>query len=183
MSSKYKISDHQDVHFITFSVVQWVDALSRPHYKDIVIDSLRYCQNKKGLLLYAYVIMSNHVHLIGAAKEGFNLSDILRDLKKHTSKKLFHEITSNPQESRKSWMRWIFTSAGKQNPNNENFQFWQQDNRPIQLSTAEMVVQRLEYLHYNPVKAGLVHQPEHYIYSSAADYAGGKGMLDIEFLF
>ena len=77
MPSKYKINDHGAPHFITFAVVEWVDALSRPAYKDIVMESLKFCSESKGLLLYAYVIMNNHVHLIAAAQEGYNLPDIL----------------------------------------------------------------------------------------------------------
>ena len=137
MPSKYIISDHQSPHFITFATIQWVDALSRPHYKDLIVNSLRYCQQEKGLILYAYVIMSNHVHLIAAAKEDYNLSDILRDLKKYTSKKLIHEISNNHQESRKDWMMWLFKSAGKRNSNNKTHQFWLQNNHPFQLSTTK----------------------------------------------
>lgn len=127
--------------------------------------------------------MNTHVHLIAAAKPEFNLSDILRDLKKFSSKRLFEAVRDNPEESRKSWMLWLFRSSGKANPNNKNFQVWQQDNRPIQLSTVEMTKQRLDYLHNNPVAEGIVLEPQHYVYSSAGDYAGRKGMLDIEFLF
>ncbi len=162
--------------------MQWVDVLSRPIYKDIIIDSLKYCQQEKGLILYAYVIMNNHVHLIAAAREGFNLSDILRDFKKYTSKKLFSSVEKNVQESRKSWMLWLFRSAGKNNSNNTNFQVWQQDNRPIELSTGEMARQRLDYIHNNPIVEGIVYEPKHYVYSSALDYAGKKGLLEIEFL-
>lgn len=79
MPSKYKFGDHQRPHFITFAVVEWVDALSRPYYKDVLIESLKYCQENNGLLLHAYVIMNNHVHLIASAKLGFSLSDIMRD--------------------------------------------------------------------------------------------------------
>lgn len=182
LSSKYKISDHQDAHFISFAVVQWVDALSRPIYKDIIIEALRFCQEKKGLNLYAYVIMSNHVHLIASAKEGLKLSDILRDLKRHTSKAILEAIQNNPQESRREWMMWIFKSAGKSNTNNKDYQFWQQDNRPIQLSTSEMAEQRLEYIHQNPVQERLVGEAHNYIYSSALDYSGGRGLLEIYFL-
>ena len=135
MSSKYKINDHQSLHFITFATVEWVDALSRPLYKDVIIESLKFCTINKGLALYAYVIMSNHVHLIASAKEGYNLSDILRDFKKHTSKTLLVMIAENKQESRRSWMLWLFQSAGSKNSNNKKFQFWRQDNRPIELST------------------------------------------------
>lgn len=141
MPSKYTIQDHQALHFITFATVEWVDALSRPVYKDIVVDSLQYCITNKGLILYAYVIMSNHVHMIAAAQEGYHLSDILRDLKKFTSKRLIEAIENNPQESRKRWMLWLFTSAGQKNHNNQTYQFWQQDNRPIELSSNLMMDQ------------------------------------------
>ena len=182
MSSKYKILEHQSPHFITFATVQWVDALTRPEYKHIILDSLRYCQKEKGLVLNAYVIMSNHVHLIASAKNGHNLSDILRDLKKYTSKQLVQEITNNTQESRKSWILWLFKSAGLNNSNNKDFQFWQQDNRPIQLSTNEMIDQRLEYIHQNPVKEELVWEPEHYAFSSAINYSGKRGLLEVELI-
>ena len=124
MSSKYSIKDHQRPHFITFATVQWVDALSRPIYKDVIIESLRFCQVNKGLILHAFVIMNNHVHLIASAKEGYNLSDILRDLKKHTSKTLLEMIENDDYtESRRNWMLWLFESAGKKNSNNKKYQF------------------------------------------------------------
>ena len=183
MPSKYRIHDSQEVYFITFAVVEWVDALSRPYYKDILIESLKYCQQNKGLILYAYVIMNNHVHLIASATENCNLSDILRDLKKFTSKKITKAIEDNIQESRKRWMLWIFRSNGQRNSNNETYQFWQQDNHPVCLDNPEMIDQRLDYLHRNPVTEGIVEEPEYYLYSSARDYAGGKGFLDIVFLY
>ena len=183
MPSKYRIYDSQEIYFITFAVVEWVDALSRPYYKDIVLDSFKYCQQEKGLIIYAYVIMNNHVHLIASAKEGFNLSDILRDLKKYSSKKLVKEIENNTQESRRRWMLWIFRSNGERNSNNEKIQFWQQDNHPICLDSEHLFDQRMDYLHNNPVKEGIVEEPEHYVYSSARDYAGIKGLLEIELLY
>jgi len=182
MGHKYAIYNQQAIHFITFAVVQWVDVLSRPEVKDIVIDSLRHCQKEKGLDLHAYVIMSNHVHLIASARENYRLSDILRDLKKFTSKRIYEFAQESTQESRKNWMLWLFKSNGQQNANNKNFQVWQQDNHPIELTSNEMMDQRLNYLHENPVRAGLVYEPEHYVYSSAIDYAGGKGLLDLVFL-
>ena len=182
MSSKYQIKDSQQLHFITMSTVQWVDALSPPFYKNIIVDSLNYCQKTKGLLLYAYVIMNNHIHIIASAHEGYTLSDIIRDFKKHTSKQLILAIQENPEESRKNWMLWIFSSAGKHNSNNKEYQFWQQDNHPIELSSNQMIDQRLDYIHQNPVKAGIVYEPEHYVYSSASDYSGFKGMVKISLI-
>ena len=183
MPSKYKFGDHQRPHFITFATVEWVDALSRPYYKDIIIESLKYCQENKGLVLHAYVIMSNHIHLIASAKSGFSLSDFLRDFKRHTSSKLLKTIEGNSKESRKRWILWIFKSAGAKNGNNKNYQFWRQDNRPIELSTNEMFDQRLEYLHNNPVVEGIVFEADQYVYSSACDYFNSRrGLLDLELL-
>ena len=164
-------------------MVEWVDALSRPYYKDMLLESLKYCQENKGFIIYAYVIMNNHVHLIASADEGYNLSDILRDMKKFSSKKLLKTIEENAQESRKRWMLWLFRSNGERNSNNDKYQFWQQDNHPVCLDNNAMIDQRLNYLHNNPVAEGIVEEPEHYIYSSARDYAGIKGLLDIVLLY
>ncbi|MBO6515699.1 MAG: transposase [Bacteroidia bacterium] len=182
MGFKYQIRDHQCPHFVSFSTVQWVDVLTRPLYKDIIVDSLRFCQQRKGLIIYAWVIMTNHVHLIASAQEGSNLSDILRDLKRYTSKRIIHAIENNPTESRRNWMLWIFKSAGEQNSNNKYYQFWQQGNHPIALTSNQMIDQRLEYLHLNPVKEQWVEEVHHYVYSSAIDYSGGKGLIPVEFI-
>jgi hypothetical protein len=80
-------------------------------------------------------------------------------------------------------MVWTFQSAGKKNSNNKSHQFWQQDNHPIELSTNGMIDQRLHYIHMNPVKERIIDEPEHYVYSSAKDYSGGKGLIDVDFLY
>ncbi|SFS83464.1 transposase [Sphingobacterium wenxiniae] len=80
----YAIRDQEGIHFITFAVVQWVDVFTRKEYTDIIIESLRYCQKNKGLKIYAWCIMSNHVHLIVSTHSPYHLSDILRDFKKYT---------------------------------------------------------------------------------------------------
>lgn len=126
--------------------------------------------------------MTNHVHLIISSEEGYKQEDILRDFKKFTSKRIIEAIICNERESRKNWMIWVFKTAGEKNSNNKNYQFWQQDNHPIELSTNHLMRQKLDYIHNNPVEAGVVSEPEHYIYSSATDYAGGKGLIDIEFI-
>lgn len=103
----------------------------------------------------------------------------MRDLKSHTSRELKKAIKENPAESRKDWMLWMMERAGKKNGNNANFQLWQQDNHPIGLNNNQMIEQKMEYIHANPVKAGIVWKPEDYRFSSATDYAGGKGLIDI----
>lgn len=143
----------------------------------MLVESLRHCQENKGLKLYAWLIMSvryisDHVHLIAAAGEGHVLPDILRDLKKYTASRILKAIGEHVQESRKAWMLPIFAKAGASNPNNTHYQFWRQDKYPIQLTFAGVLDQKLNYLHNNPVEAGYVDAPEHYIYSSAPAIAG-----------
>lgn len=184
MATRYRFDDNEKPHFVTFSVINWIDVFSREAYKEIFIESLQYCITNKGLTLHAWVIMSNHVHLIASAQEGYQLVDIMRDMKKFTSRSIIAAIDENIQESRKDWLIWMFKRAGERNSNNNTYQFWQQDNHPIELSTNAMVDQRLTYLHENPVKAGYVWEPQHYKYSSAIDYYGiEKGLLPVELLF
>ncbi|MEM8894882.1 MAG: transposase [Bacteroidota bacterium] len=180
-SGGYKIRNQCGIHFITFAVVEWVDVFTRTAYADIVVQALKHCQKEKGLEIYAWCIMSNHVHLIIAAKNA-NLSDILRDFKKFTSKAIVKALLENAGESRREWMLEIFGRAGAQNSRNQSYQFWQQDNHPIELDTNYMMVQKLDYLHNNPVKAGIVDEPSDYRYSSARDYEGRVGQLDILFI-
>ena len=125
--------------------------------------------------------MSNHIHLIASSKEGNHLSDILRDFKKYTSKAIVEQIEKMP-ESRKDWMLDRFYFNGKYKPKIKNYQFWKEGNHPIQLESNEFMDQKLNYIHNNPVTAGIVHRAEDYVYSSAIDYAGGKGLLDVVFI-
>ncbi|VBB47503.1 transposase (fragment) [uncultured Paludibacter sp.] len=111
--------------------------------------------------------MTNHVHLIIRAKEVFLLQNILRDFKRHTSKKVVDAIKQNPQESRKEWLIEKFVSDA-------GISFWGTDNHPIELWSNKVIDQKLNYIHNNPVEEGLVFKPEQYVYSSAIDYAGGK---------
>lgn len=178
MSRNYKISDQSQLHFISFATINWVDVFTRPAYKNIIVESLNYCIQNKGLEVYAWCIMSNHIHLI-IGSETENQSGIIRDLKKHTSKTIVKAIADNPQESRKEWMLWMFKRAGKRNINNKDFQFWQQHNQPIELNSNFLIEQKLTYIHNNPVEAGIIWEPKDYLYSSAIDYTGGKGMVDV----
>ena len=158
-----------------------MDLFTRQVYRDIIIDSLRYSIKEKGLRLFTYVIMSNHIHIICRSKEGYNLSGIIRDLKKFTAKQIVKTILEQ-NESRREWMLVIFRKAGTSNPNNKNFQVWRQDNHPIELYTASVIEQKLEYIHMNPVRAGLVEKAEDYIYSSARYYAEMDSILKVEHL-
>lgn len=124
--------------------------------------------------------MTNHVHLIISNKTN-KIEHLVRDMKKFTSKQIIKVIQDNPDESRKERMLNMFSFIGMHNKNNKNFQFWKQDYHPVELTTNEMLEQRLKYLHENPVSSGLVWEPWHYKYSSAIDYyTTEKGLLRIE---
>ena len=182
MSTKYKFHNPEGIYFVTFATVDWVNVFTRTEYKTIVVDSLKYCQTNKGLEIFSWCLMSNHLHIIVRANQNNQLSDILRDLKKFTSQQIIKAIHDHPQESRKDWMLDIFKQAGTANSNNKNFQFWRQDNHPIELYSSAVIEQKLDYVHSNPVAEGMVYRPEGYIYSSAIDYAGGKGLIDVSFM-
>ncbi|HRG90785.1 MAG TPA: transposase [Chitinophagales bacterium] len=181
MAFTYKFDNADGVYFVTTAVVEWVDVFTRSYYCDIVVNSLRYCIEKKGLVLHAWVIMPNHIHLVVSRRGNDTLSDIMRDFKKFTSTSIVKAIEEVP-ESRRNWMLWMFKSAGERNTNNTNFQFWQQDNHPELLYSPAFTKQKIEYLHNNPVVARLVNAPENYIYSSACDYCGTPGLLPVTIL-
>ncbi|HEX5651676.1 MAG TPA: transposase [Chitinophagaceae bacterium] len=179
----YKIRNRAAIHFITFAVVEWVDVFTRKIYSDILLDSIRHCQAKKGLELYAWCLMTSHLHLVASAKNS-DLSEILRDFKKYTSKQITSAIENNQKESRRNWMLAIFKQQGEKNSRNSKYQFWRQDNRPKELYSAAFSAQKINYIHNNPVVAGIVDRAEDYVHSSARDYFYQKkcGLLDVFFL-
>jgi len=179
MSRKYKFADNEELYFISFAVINWIDLFIRDRYKEVLVNSIQYCQQNKDLDVYAYCIMTSHVHLIIGSR-GNAMSNIMRDLKRHTSEELKKAIQQHPRESRKEWILQMMEEAGKLNSNNRGFQLWQQDNHPIELSTEKIMHQKLDYLHDNPVEAGFVEKAEDWLYSSAGQYyTGQKGLLDI----
>ena len=177
---KYIIRDQNAMHFLTFTVIDWVDVFTRKEYKLELVDSMNYCIREKGLLIYGWVIMSNHMHVIWQAKEGYSLSAIIRDYKKFTAKRIIKLIEEEP-ESRKVWMLKKFEFAGKRLSRITKYKFWQDSNHAIELHALDtkMKEQKLDYIHNNPVKAMLVHNPEDYVFSSAIDYVDGSGLVEI----
>ncbi len=182
MGYAYKISDKNAIYFVTCTVVNWVDVFTRKQYVEIIIESLNYCVHHKGLIVYGYVIMSNHLHLLIQAPEE-NLSDVLRDFKKFTSQSIIRSIEENTIESRKNWMLWLFKVTPGEN-SNIKYQFWKPGNHPELCYQLDFMWQKLNYIHNNPVAAGVVYKPEEYVYSSAADYFNGKqvGKVKVTFL-
>jgi putative transposase len=182
MARKYKFHDNSKLYFVTFTVVNWIDAFIREENRNIFYESVKYCQENKGLEVYGYCIMTSHIHMIIGTKKG-NISDIVRDLKSFTSRKIRKNLEASTSESRKEWMLWMFGRAGKKNERNIDYQFWMQHNHPIELLSREMTLQRLNYMHQNPVEIGFIEKAEEWLHSSCGDYYGNrKGLIDLVFI-
>ena len=106
MSTKYKATTTDQAYFITITTVGWIDIFTRLNQKYNIIEALKYCQEKKGLEIYGYCLMSSHLHLLCKGTDGFILSDIMRDFKKFTSKKIIQTIQEEPSSSKCS-LKWI----------------------------------------------------------------------------
>ena len=170
-----------NIYFLTMTVVDWVDVFTRPNYRHVIVEALRHCQQHKGLELYAWCLMSNHLHLIARAAEGKNLSDILRDFKRFTSRAITEAVQRDP-ESRRQWMLHRFGYNARVDVKSQTFKFWQDGNEAKELNSVDFTLQKLHYLHQNPVRAEIVAEAEHYLYSSASNYAEQGGLLDVLFI-
>lgn len=170
MSDKYKAIDSDKAHFITITVVNWIDLFTRNRLREVVVDSLKYCRQQKGLEIYAWCLMSSHLHMICKSPEGVKLSDIIRDFKTHTSKKLIETIVNQP-ESRREWLLEAFSKACEHLKRDQNYKVWQNGYHAEEIRTYSFLESKLNYIHQNPVKDALVEFPEDYLYSSARNYA------------
>lgn len=179
MGESYQVRDQAATYFFTFQVVGWADIFSRKVYRDIVIDSFKYCRANKGMDLFAYVIMTNHIHAIMRSREG-ELSGLIRDFKKHTARQIIQEVAANPGESRKEWLQIVFGYHARFNKRSADKQLWTHENHAVELNTNAMLESRVRYIHNNPVDAGWVRKPEDYLYSSASNYAELDSLLEID---
>ena len=175
---RYVISNQNSVYFLTLTVVDWIDLFTRHDYSLILVDSLNYCTNHKGLEIYAWIIMSSHAHIVAKANEPFGISGVLRDLKKYTSKD-FVKCMNRINESRRNWLLNRFAFEAKRINRAENYKVWKDDNHAIEVGDYIDIEQKVNYVHDNPVKALIVQHAEDYYFSSAIDYAGGKGLVKI----
>lgn len=179
MSRNYKFHNKVGAYFVSFATVYWIDVFTRQAYLKILAESLDYCRAEKGMEVYAYCFMPSHIHLIfRSANE--DPSGVLRDFKKHTSKQVMKAIEENPQESRKEWLLWMFEQAGKKKSNVPKRQFWQHHNKPIELWSTEVIKQKIDYIHNNPVESGFVTTSTEWKYSSARNFAEDNTVLKID---
>ena len=179
MSRKYKFRNLTAAYFVSFATVYWIDVFTRQAYFSILEKSIKHCRKEKGMEVFAYCFMPNHVHMVFRSHIG-DPSGLLRDFKGFTARKLIKTIEDNPQESRKEWLLCMMERAGKKNSNVRKRQFRQQHNKPIELWSGKVIKQKIEYIHYNPVVQGFVTDPIHWKYSSARNYAEDDTILKID---
>jgi REP element-mobilizing transposase RayT len=176
MSEKYKTAEKEKAYFVTFTTFDWVKVLQDDDYKMIIVNSIRYYQQNRGLLVYAYCIMSNHVHLIIQSNGQETVSEVLRDLKKFTSKEIIKKLEIGVNNET---LLIKFNKAGENLKRIKNYKVWQDGNHAKVLYSNSFIWQKLNYIHNNPVKAGIVENPEEYLYTSARNYSDLDGLLDV----
>jgi putative transposase len=178
MSEKYKIKDDEKAYFVTLTVVDWIDVFTRKNHRLKIVESLIYCQKHKGLEIYGWCLMTNHLHMIARATGKQTLTEILRDFKKITARTILQQIAEET-ESRRKWMLARFEYKGKYLNRIEKYKFWQDGNHPEMIFSNKIFYQKLNYLHNNPVKELIVFNPEDYYFSSARNYSGLDFLLPV----
>ncbi|TAN32770.1 transposase [Patescibacteria group bacterium] len=149
-------------HFLTITVVEWIDIFTKREYFEAIAESLKFCRENKGLLLYEYVIMTNHLHLIVRAKEGFKLSQIISDFKKYTAREICKLLATDNRRYILNLLKNSFSKKeGYQN------QLWQRENYAEPMTSGKFLDEKITYIYNNPVKKGFVAKSEDWLYSSA----------------
>lgn len=179
MSHKFKSRDNRCPHFITCTVVDWINLFTHNQYRNVVINGLRNYRERKNLKIFAYCIMTNQIYLI-LGTEDESLGDVCSDLKRDIALLLKKRIAENPQETRAAWMLPAMNGATSSSDPEKEFQLWEDHFHPIPLTSKKLADQKLRYLHSQPVTSGYVQKPEDFLYSSARNYAGQKAIMKID---
>ncbi|MEP3208644.1 MAG: transposase [Maribacter sp.] len=179
MSRKYKFRNPTAAYFVSFATVYWLDVFTRQVYFSILAQAVNYCRAEKGMQVFAYCFMPSHVHFLFRS-EHVDPSELLRDFKGFTARRLIKEIEANPQDSRREWLLLMMERAGKKKSNVAKRQFWQQHNKPIELWSGKVIKQKIAYIHNNPVESGFVTDPVDWKYSSARNYTEDETVLKID---
>lgn len=154
------------IYFVTLTVVGWTDVFIRSEYRQFLVENLEFCVQKKGLDIYAFCLMTNHLHMIvGSRTEP--VQDVLRHFKSYTGKKLLSLIAENPRESRREWLADRFSYFAKVEAQDTQRQFWERNSYPQEVKTDAFFLQKQQYIHSNPVRSGFVARAEEWWFSSA----------------
>ncbi len=178
-----KVFEQKGLNFITLTIAGWVDLFTRAAYSAIILNSLAYCREHKGLVIYAYVIMPSHLHLIVKSENSAGLSKTIQAFKSFTAKEILGYLYNKQYpESRREWLLHQFSYFTSIYKTNRDHIVWIPGFRPTLLFSPRVIRQKLNYIHFNPVDAKIVHEPEHYVFSSASNYIKGTGVFDVELL-
>jgi REP element-mobilizing transposase RayT len=173
MSRSYRVfTNNHYAYFVTWTVVDWQHLLDKNPYRQIVLDSLNYLRLEKKTQLNAFVVMSSHIHAILWPEIEINLSDVIRDFKRFTSRK----ISKEAEKQNAAEVLKIFRKARSENRAQDisTYQVWQEGSHPEAIFTEKFARQKMDYIHMNPVKAGLVETADEWPFSSARAYLLGK---------
>lgn len=170
--SRYKIYDTPEPYFLTCTVVHWYPLFADPKIAELLLESMRFLQDANRIELFAYVIMENHVHVIAISDD---LSKEIGDFKSFTARRIIDELKDR---NRSYWLKQLKLFKARHKKDRE-YQLWQEGSHPELIQDDEMMRQKVEYIHMNPVRRGYVDEPEHWRYSSACNYAGKKGLLEV----
>jgi len=171
--SRYRVIESLSPHFLTCTVVNWIPLFIDPNLIEILLASFRFMQKHNRLTIYAYVIMDSHLHFVAASA---NLSKEIANFKSFTA----HKIIDTLKEKKEIKLLEQLAQAKALHKKDRQFQVWQEGSHPQALQNDAMMRQKIEYIHHNPVKRGLVDDPVQWVYSSAANYAGLRGLLEVE---
>ncbi len=180
MNSENNTYSKQYGYFITFNTVDWVDVFIRPVYKQVIVHTLNHFIDNKGLNLFAWCLMTNHLRLVAQAKDGFEIPEIEKEFKTFTTNKILEALDTEP-ETRRDWMMKRFENVGSILTLNKKFHVWQNTNNPvfIDMKKTDQLIDHISFIHENPVRDRFVDSASEYPYSSARDYAGMKGLVKI----
>lgn len=170
--TRYTVRDNRYPHFLTCTVVDWLPVFTRPEAVQVLLDSWTFLQQQSRIELYAYVVLENHIHFIAAADD---LSEQVGDFKSFTARRLIDLLKASKAQSllhQLAFQRLAHKS-------DRDYQFWQEGSHAKQISSEEVMRQKIEYIHRNPVKRGYVDRPEDWRYSSARNYAGESGLITV----
>jgi REP element-mobilizing transposase RayT len=170
--TRYKIFETHQPYFMTMTVVDWLPLFSQPNFAEIFISSLRFIHTERRVTFYAYVLLENHSHMIAYAEE---LPKVMKEFKSYTARKIIDQLEASGPAALLSELHVRKSSHKKESI----YQVWQEGSHPQMISSEEMMAQKIDYIHYNPVRRGYVYEPSHWRYSSAGDYEGKKGLVEV----
>jgi len=175
MKRKNKFDNPDGIYFVTLAIRNWTNTFTLEEYKSIMVNKLAYAQKHEGLRIFAWCILISHVHLIAKANKGRWLPSILCNIKKRTSEGIIESVKKDKGKSKKKWLTKKFNI-------DIGYRFWETGYHPIEIRSNAEMEHFLNNIHRLPVDEGLVYKPEEYEYSSAIDYIGGNGRLELEWI-